>query len=94
MDGPEPSIQTQERLIGDLRQVIENAEELLKNTDQYNGALYQHARAKLSQALHAATEELARFEDAQLTRMIAATHAANLLHNDRTGEARLMRAFH
>jgi len=94
MDGPEHSIQTQERLIGDLRQVIENAEELLKNTDQYNGALYQQARAKLSQALHAATEELARFEDAQLTRMIAATHAANLLHNDRTGEARLMRAFH
>jgi len=94
MDGPEHSIQTQERLIGDLRQVIENAEELLKNTDQYNSALYQHARAKLSQALQAATEELARFEDAQLARMIAATHAANELHNDRTGEARLMRAFH
>jgi len=94
VDGPEHSIHTQERLIGDLRQVIENAEELLKNTDQYNGALYQHARAKLSQALHAATEELARFEDAQLTRMIAATHAANQRHNDRSGEARLMRAFH
>jgi len=94
MDGPEHSIQTQERLIGDLRQVIENAEELLKNTDQYNSALYQQARAKLSQALQAATEELARFEDAQLARMIAATHAANQLHNDRTGETRLLRAFH
>lgn len=93
MDGPEQSLQIQERLIGDLRQVIENAEELLKNTDQYTSVLYQSARAKLAQALHAATEELARFEDAQLARMIGATHAANVLHNDRSGEAKLLRAF-
>jgi ElaB/YqjD/DUF883 family membrane-anchored ribosome-binding protein len=93
MDGPEQKLQTQERLIGDLRQVIENAEELLKNTDQYTSALYRSARAKLTQALLAATEELARFEDAQLARMIAATHAANLLYCDRSGEAKLMRAF-
>jgi ElaB/YqjD/DUF883 family membrane-anchored ribosome-binding protein len=92
MDGPE-NPHTQERLIGDLRQVIENAEELLKNTDQYSNVLYQSARARLLQALQAATEELARFEDAQLTRMIAATHAANLLHRDGSGEAKLMRAF-
>jgi ElaB/YqjD/DUF883 family membrane-anchored ribosome-binding protein len=93
MDAPEPSIQTQERLIGDLRQVIENAEELLKNTGQYSGALHQSARGKLVSALNTATEELARFEDAQLNRMIAATHAANKLFNDTTGEARLLRAF-
>jgi ElaB/YqjD/DUF883 family membrane-anchored ribosome-binding protein len=93
MDGPEHKLQTQERLIGDLRQVIENAEELLKNTDQHTSALYQNARAKLTQALQAATEELARFEDAQLARMIAATHAASLHHRDCSGEAKLMRAF-
>ncbi|WP_295993419.1 hypothetical protein [Rugamonas sp.] len=93
MDGPEHSIQIQERLIGDLRQVIENAEELLKNTDQYHSSLYQHARAKLAQALHAATEELARFEDAQLARMMAATDSACQRHNDVGGEARLLRAF-
>lgn len=92
MDGPENQ-HTQERLIGDLRQVIENAEELLKNTDHYSSVLYQSARARLLHALQAATEELARFEDAQLARMIAATHAANLLFGDTTGEARLMRAF-
>lgn len=92
MNGPD-NLHTQERLIGDLRQVIENAEELLKSTDHYNSVLYQSARAKLTQALLAATEELARFEDAQLSRMIAATHAANLVHKDRTGEEKLMRAF-
>lgn len=94
MDSPEPNMQTQERLIGDLRLVIENAEELLKNTNQYSSSLHQSARGKLILALHAATEELARFEDAQLTRMIEATHAANLLFNDQTGESKLLRAFY
>ncbi len=93
MDDPEHHLQTQERLLDDLRQVIENAEELLKNTDQYNGALYQSARAKLAQALRTATEELARFEDTQLDRMIALTAAANRLHQDLTGEAKILRAF-
>jgi ElaB/YqjD/DUF883 family membrane-anchored ribosome-binding protein len=93
MDGPEPSSQTQERLIDDLRQVIENAEELLKNTDQYNGSLYQTARAKLAQALLTATEELARFEEAHIDRMIELTDTASRLHKDLTGEAKLFRAF-
>ncbi|HEY0060906.1 MAG TPA: DUF883 family protein [Telluria sp.] len=93
MDSPEQTPQTQERLIGDLRLVIENAEELLKNTDQYTSVLYQNARAKLALALNAATEELARFEDAKLGRMIAATEAASLQHAELSGEARIMRAF-
>ena len=93
MDSPEETPHTQERLIGDLRLVIENAEELLKNTDQYTSLLYQNARAKLALALNAATEELARFEDAKLNRMIEATRVANGRHADATGEARLMRAF-
>ena len=93
MERPQEQQQTQERLIGDLRLVIENAEELLKNTDQYTSVLYQTARAKLALALNAATEELARIEEDQLLRMIEATHAANLQHADGSGEARLMRAF-
>ena len=93
MESPQDSQQTQERLIGDLRLVIENAEELLKNTDQYTSALYQSARAKLALALNAATDELARFEDAQLGRMMEATRAANILHADVSGEARILRAF-
>lgn len=94
METPEYRTQTQEQLIGDLRLVIENAEELLKNTDHYSGALYQHSRAKLALALEAANEELARFEDAQLERMMAATRAANERFQDLSGEARILRAFH
>lgn len=93
MDGPEPSSPAQERLLDDLRQVIENAEELLKNTDQYHGALYEAARNKLAEALVTATEELARFEDVQIGRMIELTAVANRLHRDLTGEAKLLRAF-
>jgi ElaB/YqjD/DUF883 family membrane-anchored ribosome-binding protein len=93
MDSPQQTPQTQERLIGDLRLVIENAEELLKNTDQYTSVLYQNARAKLALALSAATEELARFEEAKLGRMMEATLAANLQYADLSGEARIMRAF-
>ena len=94
METPETRAQSQEQLIGDLRLVIENAEELLKNTDQYSSALYQNARSKLSLALEAANEELARFEDAQLERMMAATRIANDQYADRSGESRILRAFH
>ena len=95
MDTPEhSSTTTQQRLIGDLRLVIENAEELLKNTDHYTGVVYQAARAKLAVALNVANEELARFEEEQLYRMMEATRAANELHHDKTGEERILRAFY
>ena len=94
METPEKNPQAQERLIDDLRLVIENAEELLKNTDQYTSVLYQNARSKLAMALNAANEELERFEDAQLSRMMEATREANERFADITGEARVLRAFH
>ncbi|NYE62331.1 ElaB/YqjD/DUF883 family membrane-anchored ribosome-binding protein [Duganella sp. 1224] len=93
MDGPEPNGPTQASLLGDLRQVIENAEELLKNTGQYHGTAYQLARNKLAEALQTATAELARFEDMQIDRMIELTAIAARLHRDLTGEAKLLRAF-
>jgi ElaB/YqjD/DUF883 family membrane-anchored ribosome-binding protein len=93
MDGPEPNSPSQESLLDDLRQVIENAEELLKNTGQYHGTLYQAARNKLAEALQTATHELARFEDVQIDRMIELTTIAARLHRDLTGEAQLLRAF-
>ena len=93
MDDPEMSQQTQERLIGDLRLVIENAEELLYNTGQYTSPTYKSARAKLALALHVATQELTRFEDARLTRMIEATRDASERFHDQTGEAKVLRAF-
>lgn len=93
MNGPEHNIPTQGRLIGDLRLVIENAEELLKNTDRCTSDLYRSARAKLVLALQAASDELAQFEEAQLNRMMAKTRAENATRSDLDGEAKLFRAF-
>lgn len=94
METPEENPQTQERLIGDLRLVIENAQELLKNTDQYTSVLYQNARAKLAMALNAANEELERFEDAQLGRMMEAARLSTESCAGLSGEERVLRAFH
>ncbi|WP_338771524.1 DUF883 family protein [Massilia sp. METH4] len=91
---PADTLPTQQQLIGDLRQVIDNAEDLLTCTDSARNGAYRAAREKLAQALAIANEELTRFEDAQIDRMIAATHEASVRHNDTTGEARLLRAFH
>lgn len=91
---PADTLPTQQQLIGDLRQVIDNAEDLLNCTDSARNGAYRAAREKLAQALAIANEELTRFEDAQIDRMIAATHEASVRHNDTTGEARLLRAFH
>jgi len=85
---------SQQRLIGDLRQVIENAEELLKNTGHYDHGLYHTARHKLAEALATANEELERCEEAQLRRMLDATDALCRLHGDSNGEAKVLRAFH
>jgi len=93
-NGHDTKIVTQHRLIGDLRQVIENAEELLKNTGHYDHGLYHTARHKLAQALAVANEELERCEEAQLARMIEATEALCRLHGDTDGEAKTLRAFH
>ncbi|MES2127175.1 MAG: DUF883 domain-containing protein [Pseudomonadota bacterium] len=84
---------TQESLIDDLRQVIENAESLLLNTGGFRGPAYDGARERLGQALTAASEELARFEDVQLDRMMADTEAACQQHLETNGEARILRAF-
>jgi ElaB/YqjD/DUF883 family membrane-anchored ribosome-binding protein len=93
MEHQEHRIPTQVRLIGDLRQVIENAEDLLKSTDYAIGAAHAGARAKLAAALEVANDELARFEDTQIARMMAATHAACQQYGDASGEARVLRAF-
>ncbi len=93
MNNPEHSQHNQEQLIGDLRLVIANAQELLKNTNAYVSPHYQSARAKLALALRDATDELSRFEDAQLGRMIEASRLASEQHGELGGEARILRAF-
>ncbi len=93
MDSPHDSSSPQDRLIGDLRLVIENAEDLLKSTGHYTGEPHQEARTRLAAALDKANAELERFEETRLARMMDVTRAAIALHADASGEARVMRAF-
>lgn len=93
MDRAHDSSSPQDRLIGDLRQVIENAEDLLKSTGHYEGGPYQEARIRLAAALDKANAELERCEETRLAGMMEATRAAIALHADVGGEARIMRAF-
>jgi ElaB/YqjD/DUF883 family membrane-anchored ribosome-binding protein len=94
MESSEHNPQTQERLIGDLRQVIQNAQELLLSTDHYHSAHYQHARAKLASALNTANDELERCEDAQLKRRMESQRQDNEALAGLSGEERILRAFH
>jgi ElaB/YqjD/DUF883 family membrane-anchored ribosome-binding protein len=87
---PEPA---QQRLIGDLQQVIDNAEDLLNCTDGARDGASRSARKKVAQRLAADKYYLLRLLEPLLERMIAATHEASRQHNDSTGEARLLRAF-
>lgn len=87
------STRAPERLIDELRLVIGNAKQLLRNTSACTSAVHRQARARLTQALAFANGELERFEDAALNRMIAATEADSERHADASGEARVMRAF-
>jgi ElaB/YqjD/DUF883 family membrane-anchored ribosome-binding protein len=91
MDNPEYG--NQQELMFDLHQVIENAQQLLNNTEQSACMLCQATRVKLTEALQVAGAALTRCEDARLAWMIDTTRAANELFDDRTGEAKLLRSF-
>lgn len=55
--------QTRDKLIGDLKLVIRDAEELLRNTGQQMDDGYQAARAKFESTLSNARNELSTLED-------------------------------
>lgn len=93
MNPTEPAPKNHDKLINDLRQVIRNAEDLLKHTEHHTGNIYKAARAKLELTLLAAYDELNRFEDEQLSRIMERTHLASDSYRDQTGEEVILRAF-
>jgi ElaB/YqjD/DUF883 family membrane-anchored ribosome-binding protein len=54
---------TRNKLIDDLKQVTDNAEELLRNSGQQMGERYQTARAKFESTLSTARDELSSLEE-------------------------------
>jgi ElaB/YqjD/DUF883 family membrane-anchored ribosome-binding protein len=82
--------QTQEELIGNLRAVIQNAQELMTQTVRYPTSEHSTGRAKLATALSIAYRELAHFEGALVGAKLIGTQAANDCLNE-SWEKRVLR---
>lgn len=67
-----------EKLMHDLNQVIRDAEDLLRNTEQQAGEGFKSARAKFESTLRNAKAEVARIEDVVVTKTKEAAHATDV----------------
>ncbi len=67
-----------EKLMHDLNQVIRDAEELLKNSEQQAGEGFKTARAKFESTLRNAKAEVSRIEDIVVTKAKDAAHSTDV----------------
>ncbi|MFZ6692188.1 DUF883 family protein [Undibacterium sp. SXout20W] len=70
--------QQNDKLMDDLNQVIRDAEDLLKNTDQQSGEGFKAAKARFENTLKNAKAELARVEEIVVTRTKEAAKATDV----------------
>ncbi len=68
MDTTAQGGETRDKLVSNLKAVIKDAEELLKNTGQQVDGGYQSARARFESTLKSAKTGLASVEDSLVTR--------------------------
>lgn len=62
-DAQQHSNETRDKLMGDLKMVINDAEELLKNTGHQTGESFKNARAKFESTLTNAKAQLQSLEE-------------------------------
>lgn len=67
-----------EKLMHDLNQVIRDAEELLKNSEQQTSEGFKSARSKFESTLRNAKAEIERVEDIVINRTKEAAHATDV----------------
>lgn len=70
--------QHKDQLMHDLNQVIRDAEEMLKNTEQQTGEGFKSAKARFEQTLKNAKAEVQRVEDLVITRTKDAARATDV----------------
>jgi ElaB/YqjD/DUF883 family membrane-anchored ribosome-binding protein len=71
-----------DKLMYDLNQVIRDAEELLKHSDQTTGESFKSAKSKFESTLRNAKTEIARIEDIVVTKGKDAAHATDVYVKD------------
>lgn len=74
--------QHKEKLMHDLTQVIKDAEELLKNSEQQGSAGFQSAKAKIEHTIKNAKAEIERIEDLVVTKAKDAAYATDVYVKD------------
>lgn len=67
-----------EKLMHDLNQVIKDAEELLKTSEQQTGEGFKSAKAKFESTLRNAKAEIARVEDLVIDKTKEAVHTTDV----------------
>lgn len=82
VNGSTGTQEARDKLVGDLKVVIHDAEELLRNTGQQTGEGFKAAKAKFENSLYNAKNQLLDLEDAVIARSKAAAHATDQYVND------------
>lgn len=77
MDATESSSKGYNKMMGELKAVIHDAEELLKNTEQQAGEGFKSARAKFEATLENAKGELSHLEQNVVEKVKEAVHTTD-----------------
>ncbi|WP_035626750.1 YqjD family protein [Herminiimonas sp. CN] len=73
----EISTEGRDRIMGELKSVIKDAEEMMKNTEQQTGEGFKNARAKFESTLRNAKTELVHLEETIVERAKDAMHTTD-----------------
>lgn len=77
MNANEISTESRDKLMGELKSVIKDAEEMMRNTEQQAGEGFKAARAKFESTLRSAKSELVRLEETIVERAKDAMHTTD-----------------
>lgn len=87
MDATEQANNARDKIMGDMKTVINDAEELLRNTQQQAGEGFLAAKARFEATLNTAKAELIRIEETLLARTKDAALATDRYVKDHPWES-------
>ena len=82
MDRTASSADSREKVTNELKTVIREAEDLIKNADQPHGSGFRHARERIEQSLHTARNSLGKAEETLLARTRVAAQSTDKYVHD------------
>lgn len=77
MNATEISTESRDKIMGELKSVIKDAEDMMKNTEQQAGEGFKTAKAKFESTLRSAKSELRHMEETIVERAKDAMHTTD-----------------